>query len=142
MITFRNWRAVGRAMRWARQQEGVKVKPPTRGILIRSRIYRGPADAIVQVNTIPGSTWFKTYTGVTASTNVNPENAAEALRVLAALELIPAEIAHAPEERYGRCKRCDRLAQWSPPSELWPGRWFHVKRVRFDQDPHPAEVAE
>jgi hypothetical protein len=145
MTTFPHWRNVGRAMRWARQQQGVTVEMPTPKILIRSRVYRGPDDVIVKVNTLPSSTWFETYTGIVGSAKVNPNNAAEALRVLAALDLIPADLAYGPDERYGRCVKCDRLAQWWPAEAGAEDRWVHVIKghERFiDYPNHRAEVAE
>jgi hypothetical protein len=138
--TFPHWRAVGRAMRWARQQEGVTVEPPTRGIPIRTRRYTGPADVVASVTTVSGSTWFKTFSGVVGSAHVHPNNAAEALRVLAALELIRADIAYAADERYGRCEVCGRLAQWVPPSGQFAARWCHLNPNRPYHRPEVADA--
>lgn len=140
MKTFPHWRAVGRVMRWARQQDGVTVKPPTRGAGIRIRVYRDPMGAIVQTCTSPGSTWLKTYTGRVGSADVTPNTAAEGLRVLAALDLIPADIAYGPDERYGRCLRCGRRARWW--DDPLAARWVHDLRLAWTGDPHQAEVAD
>lgn len=94
VLIFPGWREVGRAMRWARKQDGVEVRlTPTRGVLARGRRYLRPGGTQVHVYTIPGATWFKTFSGVVGSAHVTPEDAAQALRVLAALDLIPAELA-------------------------------------------------
>src|SRR4051812_39596641 len=92
MKTFDGWRAVGRAMRWARRQDGVTVERVARAD-VRARIYRSPEDKIVWVSSLPGSTWFRTYSGRVGSAECTPNAAAEGLRVLAALDLIPAELA-------------------------------------------------
>ena len=98
MKIFQGWREVGRAMRWARQQDGVDVKRDrieTTGQLLfawyagnRTAVYvsffpaSDPADVAFEV---PGA-----Y--ISRSTF---DDAATALRVLAALDLIPAELAEA-----------------------------------------------
>lgn len=139
MKTFSHWRNVGRAMLDARRREGVTVERPKRVGMVLIRTYRGPQDAVVQVKHYHQSAWFKTYSGVTGSTSVDPNSAAEALRVLAALDLIPADIAYAADERYGRCVRCGRLARWWD-DELG-ARWVHVDVMAAFRDSHRAEVA-
>jgi hypothetical protein len=87
MRTFTGWREVGRAMRWARQQGGVTVDPIK---------YRWHDD-------FSRSLEIKIYNVHSVVVEVNPEDstwsavgaidAATILRVLAALDLIPAELA-------------------------------------------------
>ncbi len=133
-----NWRNVGRAMLDARRREGVTVERPKRVGMVLIRAYRGPQDAVVQVKHYHQSAWFKTYSGVTGATSVDPNSAAEALRVLAALDLIPADIAYAADERYGRCVQCDELAQWVPAEGQFAARWCHRDPTR---PYHKPEVA-
>jgi hypothetical protein len=70
------------------------------------------------------------------------DDAGQVLRVLAALDLIPAHLAYGPDERLAKCKRCDRLAQWWPAEAASPARWVHVKRLAPSDPGHrPVEVA-
>jgi hypothetical protein len=145
MVIFPHWRAVGRAMLQARRREGVTVERDNKivgCVLMRYHTYRGPADALVVVKHFEQSTTFDTYSGVTGSANVYPNSAAEALRLLAALDLIPAHLAEGPDERYGRCVKCGRLTRrWD---DFGTTRWVHVigGAERFADYPyHPAEVA-
>jgi hypothetical protein len=130
MRIFPGWRSVGRAMLEARRREGVTVERPKRVGMVSIRTYRGPADAVVQVKHYHQAAWFKTFSGITGATSVDPNHAAEALRVLAALDLIPADIAYAADERYGKCTRCGRLAQWVPQAGPFAARWCHLDPTR------------
>ncbi|GGN40378.1 hypothetical protein FHR83_007051 [Actinoplanes campanulatus] len=154
MKTFPNWRAVGRAMRWARQQKSVtaprfvldNVRDSTalelawkladgREVEVwRWRSGNGGIDLTVKHKPVHGKP--ELYAGMDGI-----RDAAEVLRVLAALDLIPADIAYAADERYGRCVRCGLLARWWPAEAEAGERWVHVTRLRFDLNPHPAEVA-
>lgn len=142
MRTFPGWRAVGRAMLDARRREGVSVERPKRVGVVIIRTYRGPADAVVQVKHYQQAAWFKTFSGITGSTNVYPNSAGEALRVLAALDLIPAHLADGPDERYGRCEvpGCRLLAEWWPVEAEAEPRWVHVEPWLVT-DHHRPEVA-
>lgn len=143
MIPFPGWRNVGLTMRALRQQEGVQGPAIKNHPFGRSYSWGWPKTGQVVTVTV---TWGIAYSITSRGPldfRLNNPTSQHALRVLAALELIPANIAYAAEERYGRCKR---LTEWSPPAgDLWPGRWFHV----HDRDEqftgfadHLAEVAE
>jgi hypothetical protein len=151
--TFSHWRAVGRAMLDARRREGVTAP--------RTAVDNGDHES-----TGLGLTW-KRADGLTVElwwlrigSNVdvavkyphewtesrpygqfvgvdNASNAATVLRVLAALELIRADIAYAADERYGRCVKCGRLAQWWPAEACSPARWVHV----YDDDERFVDYA-
>lgn len=151
MITFPNWRNVGLAMRWARQQAHIQADATTMTSIVKvtdNRWRSVPNGTRVMARHAVG--YDRTDVEVGRKdldlTFFGVADAAEVLRVLAALGLIPNEIAYAAEERYGRCAKCDQLVRWSPPSgDLWPGRWFHVhdRDEQFtDYADHLAEVAE
>lgn len=142
-----NWRNLGRAMLDARRREGVTVqreKMQVGAVLMHVRTYRGPADALVQVKHFQQAVSFETFSGWTGSANVSPNSAGEALRVLAALDLIPqhfAAAAIAADERYGRCQVCGRLARlWA---DLDTPRWVHIQPWAVTgPHAHRAEVAD
>lgn len=147
MKLFPHWRAVGRAMLDARRREGVTVDVTTvTGYYLTDVTENRWRSALATVEVRPGEggTYVDIHRIDYAAVNFWPvRDAAEVLRVLAALELIPADIAYAADERYGRCEKCGLLAQWVPPSDdLFPGRWVHVKRLRFDGNPHMPVVSE
>ncbi|GIE30131.1 hypothetical protein Ait01nite_031760 [Actinoplanes italicus] len=154
MKTFPHWRAVGRAMLDARRREGVTaprtVLDNRRGApaveltweredgltvgLWRLRSGRsGPDLGVRYPDRADGTNLFAGMDSI--------DDAGQVLRVLAALELIPADIAYAADERYGRCVKCGRLAQWWPAEAGADDRWVHDVRLRFDGNPHEAEVA-
>lgn len=149
-----NWRNLGRAMRWARQQEGVTA-PRTAldnrrdapaveltwqredGLTVslwRLRSNRLLPDLSINFPDRPdGSGKVSGIDGV--------DSATEALRVLAALELIPVEIAYAADERYGRCQACGRMARWW--ADLDTPSWVHIQPWAVTGPAaHRAEVAE
>jgi hypothetical protein len=139
MKTFPHWRNVGRAMLDARRQEGVtveRVRVPGARYHVWAR-----GDTKVTVDHTEHSAGFA-FEDPNSQFEQFHADAAEALRVLAALELIPADIAYAADERYGRCERCGLLAQWWPAEAEAGERWVHVTRLRFDLNPHPAEVTD
>lgn len=143
MQTFANWRNVGRAMRWARQQEGV-IQGPAKfdqpfgreyvwgwwadGQTVRVHITWGIGYAVV----LRGPRLLRIDQGV---------DPAGTLRVLAALDLIPAEIANAADERYGRCQVCGRMARlWA---DLDTPRWVRIQPWAVTgPHAHRAEVAD
>jgi hypothetical protein len=128
--TFANWRNVGLAMLEARRREGVTVEP---GGAWR----RGDARVLVTdsrrglIIDLPEGRYLDT----------GHLDAGQALRVLAALELIPADIAYAADERYGRCEvpGCGRLARWWPGEAEAEPRWVHTEPWLVT-DHHTAEV--
>jgi hypothetical protein len=125
-------------MRWARQQEGVTV---TRRRVLGRLVRWDRGASYVSIRPLPDDVHVRAGHS-TAAIGLGTTDAAQVLRVLAALDLIPADIAYAADERYGKCLRCDRLAQWVPPTDdLFPSRWVHVKRLRFDGQPHMPDVA-
>lgn len=148
-----NWRNVGRAMLDARRREGITA-PRTvldnerrrvvildwrrDGINVRIAWRRGedmPLD--IGVNFPERDNETAPFVGMDST-----DNATQALRVLAALDLIPAHIATAADERYGRCETCGRLAQWWHDSPFYP-RWVHVPPMSAAQaGVHRAEVAD
>jgi hypothetical protein len=140
--TFANWRNVGRAMLDARRlgsafQIDTEVPETTayrwaysaRRVMLQT--WSGAQDFTVEARTPAGS-----------RLRIHTASAAEALRVLAALELIPADIAYAADERYGRCEACGLLAQWWPAEAGAEDRWVHVSPWPADgHGYHQPEVA-
>jgi hypothetical protein len=98
-----NWRAVGQAMRWARQQEGVTVR---RMVVDNSwpvtidLEWKRPDGHSVLVTWATNREWVDVYAGgpVDDVHMSNCGDAATVLRVLAALDLIPAELAQVHDE--------------------------------------------
>jgi hypothetical protein len=145
--TFSHWRAVGRAMRWARQQPHIQADSTTivdlakvtdnrwRSVPNGTRVVARHAVGYDRTDVEVGRKDLDlTFFGVA--------DAAEVLRVLAALKLIPADIAYAADERYGRCVKCGRLAQWWHDSPFFP-RWVHVPPLSAARPGvHRAEVAD
>jgi hypothetical protein len=93
--TFPGWRAVGRAMRWARQQDGVRQEIEHAAVARQHRWY-GPG----RDGSIVGVTWggplthdVDIYVAGGGEHELVEPTAAQALRVLAAFDLIPAELA-------------------------------------------------
>jgi hypothetical protein len=134
---FPHWRNVGRAMLEARRREGV-TGPLTaqenthnwnlveltwthedgRSVEISWR--KGEAAVWVDVRRKPRRGLPANMAGL-----VDIDDAATVLRVLAALELIPADIAYAADERYGRCQVCGSLAFWVSEPDPWGPGWYH-----------------
>jgi hypothetical protein len=138
MKTFSHWRNVGRAMLDARRL-GSTFSIDTEGLGLAA--YRWAYSARrVMVQTWEDSGEFIVEARTPAGTRLRQltTSPAEALRVLAALDLIPADIAYAADERYGRCVRCKRLARWWD-DELG-ARWVHVDVMAAFRDSHRAEV--
>jgi hypothetical protein len=95
MRTFPGWREVGRAMRWARQQDGVTVERLRDDETGRiSWLWHG-RNGLITADYFPASDPAETTieTGDTYIDRARFEDGATALRVLAALDLIPAELA-------------------------------------------------
>lgn len=148
-----NWRNVGRAMRWARQQEGVTgprtVEENTRnwnlveltwthqdGRSVEISWTKGAPEVWVEVKRKPRPGRPANIAGL-----VDVDNAATVLRVLAALDLIPDHLANGEDERYGRCVKCGRLARWW--DDQLTARWVHVQPGAVTGPAaHMAEVAE
>jgi hypothetical protein len=144
--TFAHWRAVGRAMLDARRREGVTVtlKRYQHGYgSYRMFTWNGPDRQRVTVGSVLNDLHV---TAIFGDRHCDLDaDAATVLRVLAALELIHADIAYAADERYGRCEKCGRLAQWWPAEACSPARWVHVygNDERFvDYANHQPVVAE
>jgi hypothetical protein len=158
--TFPMWRAVGRAMLDARRREGVTAPRVAldehRGRYYTALIWkladertvelwwrhsgRGRVDLAVKYpEKAPGES--TPFTGMD-----NIESAATALRVLAALDLIPVDIAYAADERYGKCEvpGCRRIARWWRPEGGAAGRWVHhpPRPALPGRNTHQAVVAE
>jgi hypothetical protein len=146
---FANWRNVGRAMLDARRREGVTA-PLTAldnerrrvvildwrrdGINVRVAWRRGEQMPIdIGVNFPERDDETAPFAGMDSI-----DDAGQALRVLAALDLIPAHLAYAADERYGKCQRCGRLAQWVPQAGPFAARWCHLDPTR---PYHKPEVA-
>jgi hypothetical protein len=140
--TFSNWRNVGRAMRWARQQEGVIQGPATFGQPFgREYVWGWYADGqTVRVHITWGIGYAVTLHGPRLASITQGVKPAQVLRILAALELIPADIAYAADERYGRCVRCGLLAEWWAAEAGAEDRWVHAEPWLVT-DHHQAEVA-
>jgi hypothetical protein len=150
---FPNWRNVGRAMLDARRREGITgprtVLDNRRGAPAVELTWEREDGLEVRLWRLR-SGWRRPDLGIRFPERDDDtslfagmdgiDNAGQVLRVLAALDLIPADIAYAADERYGRCKRCGLLAQWWPAEAEAGERWVHVTRLRFDLNPHPAEV--
>lgn len=132
MRIFIGWRAVGAAMLEARRRQGVRPVVTSGGLAdtTESRWYLG--GVMVSANRL--TEWPErvdveirvgdTVQQVTHVTMWPAPNADTVLRVLAALKLIPAEIAYADDERYGRCKHCKGVVR-RVANEGWPVRWNH-----------------
>lgn len=136
MKTFPHWRSVGRAMFDARRREGVTVtRHPD--AWHGYEWDRGSAD-LVSVHT--GQRGCSLMVDLAGGRHLESGgmDATSALRVLAALDLIPADIAYAADERYGRCVKCGRLAQWVPAEGQFAARWCHLDPTR---PYHKPEVA-
>lgn len=138
MRTFAGWRAVGRAMLDARRREGVTVTHDPDAWHGHEWV-RNSADT-VSVHT--GQRGCSVTVDLAGGRHVESGgmDAATVLRVLAALDLVPADIAYAADERYGRCQVCRELAQWVPPSGQFAGRWCHLDPDRPYHRPEVADV--
>ena len=107
MKTFPNWRMVGRAMRWAREQDGVTYErtnadDPWAGP-IRHHKWAGSDDRAVLVTCNPAlaEVWISAGTSERYASLTNWIDGQAALRVLVALDLIDEGLAdpHAPGPR-------------------------------------------
>ncbi|GIE35937.1 hypothetical protein Ait01nite_089820 [Actinoplanes italicus] len=123
------WRAIGAAMRWARQQKDVRrsvIRDDETGRLIEMAWDRdGYTDLVAIAWTPDGGPHL--YVNLDDQRHLQAEefDAATTLRVLAAMGLIPAHLVELLDERYGRCAKCDRLARWWN-DKLAP-RWVHAQ---------------
>ena len=115
MKTFTGWRAVGRVMRWARQQgiyrevhtdggalsEMVWILNDERGVTVMPSLREG-VQVDVSRKPEPGRPhWMGGLIDATSASTI--------LRFLAALDVIPAELAEVHDERPVRCAWCHRL---------------------------------
>ena len=90
MKTFPGWREVGRAMRWSRQQDGVQRSTiAERGCLAEARWSDLDADLTV----LPRGLMRVSVVADGAVVTLRRPSATRVLGVLAALDLIPAELA-------------------------------------------------
>lgn len=141
MKTFPNWRAVGAAMRWARQQHA-QVDTLTSDWLTDTRWRLGGIDVRVGRTDIAEGNDLR-ISGDGLDIWIDQVDVARALRVLAALDLIPAHLADARDERYGRCQKCGRVARWWDDGPGFEPRWVHINPVAVSGPAaHRAEVAE
>lgn len=138
MKTFPGWRNVGRVMRWARQQLGTTVER-SRDEHSGERVITWSRELDYIVIAFDGDTY---QLGIDTEdnwlTDGHFESASAVLRVLAALDLIPAHLAEGDDERYRRCETCGRMAQWAPPAGPFAERWCHLDPKR---PYHKPEVA-
>jgi hypothetical protein len=143
--TFPHWRNVGRAMRWARRQEGLQGPEIFDRPFGRRYLWGWFSDGqTVSVNVTWGIGFAVKLRGP-RSMELDGRNAAETLRVLAALDLIPADIAYAADERYGRCEvpKCGLLAKWCPAEAGAKGRWVHAEPwLVMGPNAHQPAIAE
>ena len=142
MRIFSGWRAVGKAMLEARRR---KVSHAAyAGGLAHTTENRWHLDnVVVSANRLtdhPEKVDVEIRTGDTHVTMWPAPDAATVLRVLAALDLIPAHLAAAEDERYGRCVKCGKLARWW--NDRLAARWVHVQPWAVTGPAaHLAEVA-
>lgn len=109
MRTFPGWRQAAHLMRWARRQDGVTADTAQYDLLVDNRWRR--ADGIeVRVGHIRGEAATDLrVNGERLDLWLDQTDTAGALRVLAALGLIPAELAEVHDERDERCAWCHRF---------------------------------
>jgi hypothetical protein len=142
---FPGWRNVGLAMRAARQQPDVRIDALTVISLakVTDNRWQWPGTRVIATHAVGYDRTDVEISRADAKlTFYGVSDAIELLRVLAALGLIPAHLAEQPDERYGRCARCGRLAQWWHDSPFFP-RWVHVPPLSAAQPGvHRAEVAD
>jgi hypothetical protein len=130
MKPFPGWRNVGRAMRWARQQDGVTVAVDDEGFRVVDIRWRRGRDSVI-VQHFPGLDMASVSVKADGSTfHQNNADAVRTLRVLAALKLIPAGLAER-DERYGRCVKCKNVLFWRAGRDELPDRWGHVDRRAY-----------
>lgn len=143
MKPFPGWRAAGRAMQWARQQDGVTVERDRDGAWVSRRWRSGdPADHVELggAGSLAHSLTIDLADGRYIESAHLP--AVEVLRVLAALGLIPDELAQVRDERYARCVTCNGVLYWRAGRHGLPDRWGHLdRRAYLDGGTHRAEVA-
>jgi hypothetical protein len=138
--TFPGWREVGRVMRWARRQADITVElggtdasDPWQTPTYHWK--RGDTDVSVCLDFVPLPVFIHA-TGpdeVYQRAEVSGYDVATTLRVLAALGLIPVELAQ-PRQQCAICgEECRETS-----------RWEHVKPLMVwrEHGPHRAEVAE
>ncbi|WIM97809.1 hypothetical protein ACTOB_001363 [Actinoplanes oblitus] len=133
MKIFPDWRAVGRAMRWARKQDDVRrsaIRDDQTGRLVEIAWDRAAyTDLVAHTWTPDGGPHL--YVNLQDGRHVEAEelDALTTLRFLAHLDLIPVELAE-PSKRYGRCVECGRVAEWVEPTAQFAGRWCHLRPER------------
>ena len=145
MKTFPHWRAAGRVMLDARRR-GIKRtrhrEPLALDHVATTLEWRRPDGHSVLVSLMSHCELFDVRAGgpVKDCYMSDWDDAGEVLRILAALDLIPAHLAEGPDERYGRCATCGRVARWW--SYLGQPRWVHIQPWAVTGPaPHRAEVA-
>lgn len=131
MRTFAYWRAIGRAMRWARKQDDIVydrlLLDHHDGHIVEHR-WKAVGGTLSVVHFLPGRDGVDVdFTRSTLQFQAyNVEAADEILRMLDALGLIPAELIDGPDEIYGRCARCRGVVQFANGKPLWFDRWVHL----------------
>lgn len=147
MKIFNHWRNVGRAMLDARRREGVTH---TRTIMLDSldevsidHLWSRTDGTSVWITWITSRELVDIRAGgaVSECALSDWDNAAQALRVLAALDLIPAHLAYGDDERYGRCEVCGELAQWVASVGPFADRWCHLNPTRPFHTPEVPHAA-
>ncbi|GAA2696355.1 hypothetical protein [Actinoplanes palleronii] len=146
MNTFTGWRSVGRAMRWARQQDRVQFERTRLDDAGQILFTWTAGEESVYVDFVSGGDPAElTFETVGASINhAYFDDGGTVLRVLAVLGLVPTELAEVRDERYGRCVKCKQLLRFATGHQFWGDRWVHVYGDAWMSriDGHVAEVAE
>lgn len=93
MLTFPGWRAVGRAMRWARQQDGIQGPAAFEWPFGREYVWGWYLDGQTVRVIVTWGIGFSVSLRGPRVVQLEGRDAVETLRVLAALDLIPAELA-------------------------------------------------
>jgi hypothetical protein len=138
---FPGWRAAARAMRWARQQPGITADSLKFGALTDSRWRGNGYDVRIGRSALQGVAQLR-ISAPSVDVWINAIDTAEALRMLAALKLIPDEMAEVHDERYGRCETCGRIARWWDDPGFEP-RWVHINPTAVSGPrAHRAQISD
>ena len=145
MMLFANLRNVALAMREARTRVGEDGFTRVRDEFSDERVFTWVTDSMIVILAFEdGDDAYRLGVDGEGLWLTDGFFGEDTLRVLAALGLVANEIAYAADERYGKCKRCKRLARWWPAEAHASARWVHqmTDDERFINYPaHLAEVA-